>query len=1191
MAEFSTPFREFVKTLLIKGCNMKEITLRTLREKYLVHTGRDSFNKLEKLQMKSVVLEELEKFPGSEPTESDDGSAPTSPPETSSYRRTSGSQQSWESPHQGIQVASTTANNSSTRPTSKPKRMSAEQAVNMLQGKGEDNVDSLPVRGMALRSSPRKRTPTRVSPAVRKTSPRVCKAKKRLSSDLIMAEIVNDGSDSEVSCGVDQQEESDGDIDKGCSDEVVTDIGDDEDTDVEGCSQGADQTVDEMEGDVPKSDMDVSNDGSFVEWRPVIKKKKVALESDDTDFEMDGCDTILLSPLGKGSRKLNQSEILLPLSKGKQKKVVGEKADETSKDLVKKSSAEESKTSLKSVDHDKKVPMGYFVGTERKECRIVLQKLNMDSLLSAVSFYKNKSAANSSRVKSDEIVKGMSQFGGHSLETNKMEDDSHSDDTDVGDVTPRKEQLAVRSRKGNSKRKPHRKGVTVGVCGDDSSSSDGEPLSVLVGRNSPGIGAKNSAEHSSSDDESLSVDRLRNGKSPRELVRDRKPSRRKSSRMSAVLNESYAEILSSDSDTDLESVTLKSKQCDPKDPVDETRLGQRSPRKCAVKESYAETLSDEDGKPLKKNFRDKRPRRVSPRKAVTVRQEKVVRDSSSDDFEDITPKKGPMKKMHSKDKKKVFSASDSDTDVQDVTPKKENFVIGSDEGKETRSGQRSPRKCAVKESYAETLSDEDGKPLKKNFSDKRPRRVSPRKAVTVRQEKVVRDSSSDDIEDITPKKGPMKKMHSKDKKKVFSASDSDTDVQDVTPKKENFVIGSDEGKVKDLSPIVSEGNKDKFSESSSDTDIGDVALKWETVAKESESPRKHAPLAKRGQAVLESSSDDEPLSSLRGGKSQRNHPWSPECSLPRKKYFDSSSNESDKLPELTPRKTDLTKYEQDSAEKGVGKSEDYFTLSSDEEILKALVGKSQKKRRPKKIRTPNQSKSQKFKRKAVSSSDSDEEPLRDHSRTTKISPKEVSKKDKKLQESSDLETSIDTSDSEIVPLKSSGQSKNMASFQKATKKDTGGQGGKRKRSQGSSQESGSASGPKKKAAKVDKGGSLEKQYKFLVRVNREAGLFVHYRAMKNMNEGKKIKFLKEALDKAGMKGRPTLEKAEELKLQREVAELNAGNIINIDSGTSKRSSRSRSQTTSSRPAPKPQTPAKKRFSRLSDIIDSEGSSD
>lgn len=82
------------------------------------------------------------------------------------------------------------------------------------------------------------------------------------------------------------------------------------------------------------------------------------------------------------------------------------------------------------------------------------------------------------------------------------------------------------------------------------------------------------------------------------------------------------------------------------------------------------------------------------------------------------------------------------------------------------------------------------------------------------------------------------------------------------------------------------------------------------------------------------------------------------------------------------------------------------------------------------------------------------------------------------------------------------------------------------------------------------------------------------------------------LKEAGMKGRPSLKKAENIKLKKEAAELDSQNIISAESSRGKRKVNSRYSKRKATPSPKkplPRTPVKKQFSGLMGIIDSEGS--
>ncbi|KAJ8311894.1 hypothetical protein KUTeg_010555 [Tegillarca granosa] len=93
-------------------------------------------------------------------------------------------------------------------------------------------------------------------------------------------------------------------------------------------------------------------------------------------------------------------------------------------------------------------------------------------------------------------------------------------------------------------------------------------------------------------------------------------------------------------------------------------------------------------------------------------------------------------------------------------------------------------------------------------------------------------------------------------------------------------------------------------------------------------------------------------------------------------------------------------------------------------------------------------------------------------------------------------------------------------------------------------------------------------------------------------DSQKVKRLKDILSKAGMTGQPSLKKAERLKLKKEAAELDTGNIISSENGRRRRNVNSVFSRRQRSPSPDlVGTQIKQRFSRLKDIIDSEGSSD
>lgn len=89
------------------------------------------------------------------------------------------------------------------------------------------------------------------------------------------------------------------------------------------------------------------------------------------------------------------------------------------------------------------------------------------------------------------------------------------------------------------------------------------------------------------------------------------------------------------------------------------------------------------------------------------------------------------------------------------------------------------------------------------------------------------------------------------------------------------------------------------------------------------------------------------------------------------------------------------------------------------------------------------------------------------------------------------------------------------------------------------------------------------------------------------SDNQKINKLKQLLREAGMEGRPSMKKVEEVRLMKEAAELDTQNILKTE-GRGKR--RVNSLFSRSDDSPKVKvTPVREKFSRLRDIIDSDSS--
>ncbi|XP_061196799.1 nucleolar protein dao-5-like [Saccostrea echinata] len=88
-------------------------------------------------------------------------------------------------------------------------------------------------------------------------------------------------------------------------------------------------------------------------------------------------------------------------------------------------------------------------------------------------------------------------------------------------------------------------------------------------------------------------------------------------------------------------------------------------------------------------------------------------------------------------------------------------------------------------------------------------------------------------------------------------------------------------------------------------------------------------------------------------------------------------------------------------------------------------------------------------------------------------------------------------------------------------------------------------------------------------------------------ENQKINKLKQLLREAGMEGRPSMKKVEEVRLMKEAAELDTHNILKVE-GRGKRKVNSLFSRSDNSPKVKA-TPPREKFSRLRDIIDSDSS--
>ncbi|KAL5017654.1 hypothetical protein ScPMuIL_007243 [Solemya velum] len=116
----------------------------------------------------------------------------------------------------------------------------------------------------------------------------------------------------------------------------------------------------------------------------------------------------------------------------------------------------------------------------------------------------------------------------------------------------------------------------------------------------------------------------------------------------------------------------------------------------------------------------------------------------------------------------------------------------------------------------------------------------------------------------------------------------------------------------------------------------------------------------------------------------------------------------------------------------------------------------------------------------------------------------------------------------------------------------------------------------------------------LKKICRAIGIFVRAdRELKGCSsDNSKIRRLKELLKNAGMEGKPSMKKVEEIKLLKEAAELDTSKIISTSQARSRRNANSFfSCGYSVKPISPtvPFTPPRKKLSRLADIIDSEGS--
>ncbi|KAL3856283.1 hypothetical protein ACJMK2_011057 [Sinanodonta woodiana] len=80
--------------------------------------------------------------------------------------------------------------------------------------------------------------------------------------------------------------------------------------------------------------------------------------------------------------------------------------------------------------------------------------------------------------------------------------------------------------------------------------------------------------------------------------------------------------------------------------------------------------------------------------------------------------------------------------------------------------------------------------------------------------------------------------------------------------------------------------------------------------------------------------------------------------------------------------------------------------------------------------------------------------------------------------------------------------------------------------------------------------SQNKMVEYLKKICKASGIFLRgKKSLKDCTTDKEmIERMKEILKEAGMEGKPTLEKAEELRLMTEAAELDTGNILSDKSG-------------------------------------------
>ncbi|KAK3611688.1 hypothetical protein CHS0354_034353 [Potamilus streckersoni] len=122
--------------------------------------------------------------------------------------------------------------------------------------------------------------------------------------------------------------------------------------------------------------------------------------------------------------------------------------------------------------------------------------------------------------------------------------------------------------------------------------------------------------------------------------------------------------------------------------------------------------------------------------------------------------------------------------------------------------------------------------------------------------------------------------------------------------------------------------------------------------------------------------------------------------------------------------------------------------------------------------------------------------------------------------------------------------------------------------------------------------SQNKTVEHLKRICKASGIFLRgKKSLKDCTTEKEmIERMKEILKEAGMEGKPTLEKAEELRLMTEAAELDTGNILSEKSAVGKRKVQSLFARRAASPSPVKES-AFTGFSHLKDLVDSDASSD